>query len=394
MTDTYYENIVKKTPALEKLIPEEYYNYMTGSGKHTVSSMQKIWLENLHKNFDKHYSKHGSIYDSFNGFGHNKAIICVGAGPSFNKNKDYLKKIYLHNIQFPLALQPFIIIAPNHQFKPLLNMGIKPHFVILADAGKHVYDQLCKDIPQDLKGTVLFASLSSHPKIIKDWCKQGRLVSFFSGNGEYFLDALSKKTKVNLETLTIPAGGNVANNAFVMCYKFLGAKIFMSVGNDLSYPYSDDVGDRRSSYYADGDYSSQYKDEAKEKFAWMGIEFSDLTYGNGKRICNLKPVLTSRQLFIYKTWIEMNISTWAEHTNDTFQYYNCSEGGICGVMTQNHTVEAMDDISNWSLMDDVCPKRWKTRTLEDATTEFLTARQVWQEQAETRTNAGGIIATV
>jgi hypothetical protein len=36
----------------------------------------------------------------------------------------------------------FIILASNHQLKPLLNMGIIPDFVMVADASDVVMDQL------------------------------------------------------------------------------------------------------------------------------------------------------------------------------------------------------------------------------------------------------------
>ena len=84
--------------------------------------------------------------------GFNKALIGVGAGQSFNKNKDILKKLTDWDGIKSWQDRNFVIMAANHQFKPLLKMGIIPVFVVVADASDVVMEQSAN---QDVHGAVI-----------------------------------------------------------------------------------------------------------------------------------------------------------------------------------------------------------------------------------------------
>ena len=64
-----------------------------------------------------------------------------------------------------------------------------------------------------------------------------------------------------------------------------------------------------------------------------------------------------------------------------FHYYNCTEGGILGVMSKSFEQEEMKKNENWYMLDEVCP-RWHTTTLEHAASQYLQAKERirWQEQ--------------
>jgi len=180
--------------------------------------------------------------------------------------------------------------------------------------------------------------------------------------------------------------------------KFLRSTVFMTVGNDLSYPIHDEIEDRRKNYYVDEDYSSNIKnrrDEARNLFegnmqGWRGLEISKsrIISPDASKRYNIKfeKVLTTGTLWVYKTWIESIVLINSKLTK--FHYYNCSEGGILGVMHKEG--ESYEDENSWYLMDDMC-KRWKTRMLEDAAEEFLNAKKVmrWGIQSHAR-NAEGL----
>ena len=120
---TRYNELISASGLVEKIISPEMGDAVFSSNEVTVKSLQPLWQKNTRKNLDL-YKKHGSLFSAFNGFCSNKAVIAVGAGPSFNKNKDAMKEIYKLNIQFPLDQQPFFIIASNKQFKPLLEKRV------------------------------------------------------------------------------------------------------------------------------------------------------------------------------------------------------------------------------------------------------------------------------
>ena len=379
MKNPSFDELISDNKTLENIIPRGMWEYVEASGKMTGDRMSEKWEKNFRANLKHIYPKFGSITKPFLGFGKGKATIFVGAGPSFNKNKEDLKKLYNLNIQFKIKDQPFIIVASNHQFKPLLNMGIFPHFVMLGDGGDHVYDQLCTDIPKLGEHAILLATMYADHNIIKDWTKQGRQVCFYIPSSPKYLKIFEEETGENGEIHSVGQGGNVGNACFILALKILHSRVFFALGNDLSFPHNPDVDERRNFFYADKDYSTNVSrvDEAKDKFAWMGYEMHESPLLAGRHVINFKVAGTSRQLFIYKTWIETHAIAWSV-SETPFFYYNCTEGGICGVMARSHNLMEMPKSENWYLLDEVIPSHWRTRTLMQASNEFLEANLLCQ----------------
>ncbi len=388
MTTEYEKHI--NSPLLKSVIPEPFYNYMSLCGEKTAEKLADIWKKNTEKNIDRFFDKHGVMGEQFLGFAKNKAVIVVGAGPSFNKNKDVLKKLYEFNIKFDMVDQPFVIIASNHMLKPLLDMGIFPHFTIVLDGGNHFRDQFL-NLNTDMK-CVMLANIYTDHKLLKRWDRDGHAISFFMG--ESGRDFYKEKTGRNPENICTFTGGNVMNTAFMLSMRFLHSRFVIILGNDLSFPMLSDYEERKNAFYSDGNYATQdgKNDEAQYGIAWMAYEHGGKsTFDPNSQLVNYEKVLTSRQLLIYKTWIEMHIAKWAEEQEFPFRYYNSSEGGICGVLAKKHAIEDLEDRRNWGLMDDIAPKCWFTKPLIDAAKDFLEIRKSCQTQMETNTNAKGVI---
>jgi len=378
---TSFEALRQENELVDKVMTPEMAAFMFDNNKFTVSNLEPQWNANMRKNI-KFYNKHGSILDSFGGFGKNKAVIGVGAGPSFNINRDVLKEIYNYNLMFPLEEQPFIIIASNKQFKPLLEMGVYPHMTILIDAGDALYPQLCEGIPDHAKKSILIAGLHASPKIIEQWDKQGGEICFYLIGGDKNKEYFEKKTGQDAELVRIQQGGNVLNTLWILAYRYLHSTVFIAVGNDMAFSYSKNKAQRRKSFYADGDYILNIKnlrDEAKEELGWPGfhnLQQSDIAPNT--ILYDLEPMGTSKLLWIYKLWMETQIVVWSDQK--PFHYYNCSESGILGVLAREYKAgKYMGDKDNWYLMDEVIPKRWHTRTLKQAFQEFVEAK-LWLKQ--------------
>jgi hypothetical protein len=145
-----------------------------------VGYLKDLWCENIRENVKSRlWKKHRGVARDCIGMGFNKAVVAVGAGQSFNKNRHILKKLTdLDGIR-DWEDRNFIIIASNHQYKPLLRMGIIPDFVIAVDGSDVIYDQLCTDIPEIGRHTVFLAGLQCSNKVLKEWDKQGREIRFF-----------------------------------------------------------------------------------------------------------------------------------------------------------------------------------------------------------------------
>jgi hypothetical protein len=388
--DHKYEEYIN-SPLLQSVFPEPLWNYMNICGEKTGEVRGDMWKKNTDKNYERLFKKCGAVGEQLGGFAKNKAAIIVGAGPSFNKNKDLLKKVYDFNIQFPIDEQPFVIIASNHQLKPLLDMGIFPHITVILDGGNHFRDQFI-NLNTDMK-CVVVANIATDPKLLKRLDRDGHTILFFVSDSNKSRDLYKEKTGKDPENVCTFSGGNVMNTAFMISMRFLHSRVIMTLGNDLSFPLLEDADKRRDAFYADGDYSTQdNKDEAKNKIAWMAYEHAGESAFDAKaHLVNYTKVLTSHQLLIYKAWVEMHIAKWAESEDFAFRYYNCSEGGILGVLAKHSAVEDLENEKNWMLMDDIAPNRWFTKPLEEAVKDFLEIRQSCQTQTGINGNAGGVI---
>ena len=374
---TSYEDLIKHNPKIGEMLDAKTYEFLDNSNEKTRDVLLGTWKKHLRKNLGL-LEKHGFVNDGCLGFGHNKATIMIGAGPSLHRHTKKLKELNHWNAQFDTRGQPFVFMCSNHQFKPYLEEGIIPHFVLLVDASESdaIYEQLCKNIPKRGLNTILCCSLYANPKITKAWDKRGGLIQFYSPMGDWI-----PKEIPDAKEKQIMQGGNVMNIAWTMSYGCMGSRIFMAVGNDLSYPDAKTVEERRKGYYADGDYSTNLaskRDEASKQFKWMGFEMRSDPF-TGKPRIDMKLRTTVQSLYGYKNWLEINIGIQEIHCN-SFHYYNCSEEGILGVVAKDKAKDKLEDKDNWILLDELYPKHYHTTSFEDATSQFIAMRELWRQQ--------------
>ena len=381
-----YDLMLKDHPEFKHVISKKNWEFIGHSDKGTVGYLWDLWAGNIRKNVkNKLWKKHGSLAGDCIELGLNKAIIGVGAGSSFNKNKDVLKRVVDWDGVKSWKDRNFIIVASNHQFKPLLNMGIIPDFVIVADGSDVVMDQLTKNIPDKARNVTLLAGLHCSPKVLRRWSRQGRDIRFYLTHTKGLDEVFEEETKLKADRHIILQGGNVINTTWSIGLRYFRSSVFLAVGNDLSFPLKNTMKEQRSGYYADGDYSTNAKetgtgrDEAKSEKMWMSFNLGKrLVYTNELKTqydVSIDPVGTTYTLWVYKTWLEANVIGMQTKSDVSYHYYNCSEGGIAGVMCKDDSNEGLAKESNWFLMDEVC-KKWHTRTLEDAVGEFLKAKDM------------------
>lgn len=401
-----YDEILKTHPELEGVISEKSWSFIGISDEATVNYLRKDWVKNVEKNINsKRFKRHGGVNDLI-GFGKNKALVGIGAGASLNKNKHILKQIHdIDGVKYPDE-RDFIFIASNHMFKPLLKEGIIPDFVMVADASDVVLDQLTKDIPESGRNCILLAGLHCSARVLKRWEKQGRMIKFYITGSPGVAEKYEEITGKKRDRLLIAQGGNVLNSCWSMGVKFFNSSVFIALGNDLSYPLCKDIEDRRKGYYADGDYSSNIatdRDEAKHsKEGWMGFKLTRRKIALPKHRMSMRAdelydielnaAGTTGTLWVYKTWLETIVLANHNVDNLSYTYYNCSEGGISGVMCKDDTIKGREDIENWFLLDSVC-KRWRTRMFEDAIEEFLYAKEILRWGIQGRLDARIAAAT-
>lgn len=377
-----YDAIIEKHPELKGVINPDSWNYIGKSNEMTNQGLAKLWRKNTRQNIEsKMWKRHGSLRKDCLGLCKNKAILAVGAGKSLNKNLHILKQIADVDGTKSWADRNFVVIASNHQFKPLLKKDIIPDFVMITDSSDDILSQLVEDIPKTGQNTTLIANISASPKLIRRWTRQGREVRFFVPSSRDVVDEFKKTIKQDPEPHTVLVGGNVLNCMFLIGIAALGSTNFMALGNDLSYEIETDLEKRRSKYYADGDYKTTQmqdgRDEAKKIFKWMGFELEKPTVytGTNSYNINLHPVGTSHSLWVYKTWMESWVLANMNRPDKLrFHYYNCSEGGISGVMSKSGGEQKEGERNDWFMLDDVCP-RWHTMMLEHAAAQFMLGKE-------------------
>lgn len=361
-----YDIIIQKHPELVGAIHRRSWEFIGQTNETTLAGLEDMWVKNLKAN-KEFWTKHRSVRQLLRTC-KNKAIIGVGAGQSYNLNKDVLRRVH------ETMQEDCVIVASNHQLKPMLKEGIIPDYVILSDASDVVEEQLTEDIPS--VNTALIVGLHCSPKVIKKWVKQGRDIYFYITENKTLKTAFQKMFHKNPNFHSTLQGGNVLNTLWTLTLRYLQSTAFIVTGNDLSYKLQDDVKKQRSGYYADGDYSTNLgtgRDEAGKQKKWFGFNLSKKLNGEGYNI-KLDVVGTTGTLWVYKTWIESQIIANMYH-KVAFHYFNCSEGGILGVMTKDEeTTEALNNKDNWFMLDDICP-RWHTTMLEDTVDKVKFARK-------------------
>jgi len=368
-----------KVPSLKGIISKNNWDFLATVNHVTLGALFKEWKKHQAENIKNGmWTKHKAIVDDCKCLCQNKAVIGIGAGKSFNLNKDVLKRYVNHDGLNSWEDRNFITIASNHQFKPLLKMGIIPDFVILIDGSDVVYDQLIEDIPKIGHHTVLLAGLHCSPKTLSAWTKAGRAIRFYLNPSLPCRSQFKKLTNIDPMPYVKEMGGNVMNACFMLGLTVFGSSVFISVGNDLSFEMSDIKKVRQDNYYADGDYSSNIgtgRDEAKSEKKWAGFTLTDRqiwTENKDRYDVKLDVVGTTHTLWVYKIWLE---SMLVRQTQGSFHYYNCSEGGIMGIMAKSDKDEDLGDKNNWFLLDDVC-KFYHTAKLKDVLIHFLKAKEV------------------
>jgi hypothetical protein len=251
-------------------------------------------------------------------------------------------------------------------------------------------------MPSWARNSILITGMHTSHKILEKWDKHGGLISFFMIGDDDEKKWFETETGEDADGVWTSQGGNVMNTLWFLANRVFKTQVFIMVGNDLCFKYSDDKEERAKSFYADGDYRLNIlnkRDEAKDNFGWMGFNLKPSIIEPRKLMMDMELVGMSRQLWIYKTWLEVQSAILAE--DHKFHIFNASEAGVCGVLARTYDSAAMQSKENWFLLDDILSK-WTTTTLTQACRKYLEARRLCQTQigAGLATRSVGPMGTV
>ena len=238
--------------------------------------------------------------------------IIVAAGPSLDKNMEYLKRI---KGRFP-------IIAVDTAYRHLLANGIKPDFVCAADSS---YENSLDFVGvEDETEVILVAELMTHPDIFKVF--KGRKIITTFGGGLYL-----QISKFREPMGSLICWGSVATMAFDLARK-MGADPIIFIGFDLSFC------DGR--LHTRGSYSEDILYENLHPFTSMENETSEYICERGKFQFmgdDGKLIYTDTNMKAYKDWFEDQF----QHTEA--KIINATQGGIVNNFVDKMTLnEAID----------------------------------------------------
>ncbi len=272
------------------LFREQYVEYMEGiqnacnginSTQGVIGRLGKQYNENTFANL-KYFMNGKSLDSLYRNLPKGMPAIVVAAGPSLDKNIKML-----HH-----AKRKALIIAVDSALRPLLKEGIIPDLCISVDGKKnirHFSEEASKDIP-------LVCMLVSNKEVLAGH----RAEKFFLNDLNHHIQHFLSENELVLPVTS--TGGSVANDAFSLA-RLLGRKTIILVGQDLAY-----TGNKtHSGATVRGEWNQDVTKFTNN--VWMeGIDG--------------KPILSSGEFQLYRTWFEEQIINCPE-----LKVIDATEGG-------------------------------------------------------------------
>lgn len=193
-----------------------------------------------------------------------KDIYIIAAGPSLDKNYLKLKDINKNSI----------ILATGTVYKKLIKAGIEPDYIIIIDANPEVYYQI--EGIEELKIPLIYLS-TVYNKVVENYRAKKYIIL---QNGYDKAEKYAAKMGYKL----FDTGGSVSTTALDIALQ-LGCKRIIFLGLDLAYSNNQDHAHDISSI---------------NKITTNNLRLVDGIYGD--------KVKTSKNLDIYRKWIEKRIS--------------------------------------------------------------------------------------
>lgn len=240
-----------------------------------------------------------------------KPAVLVSAGPSLARNVALLAE--------PGTRDRVVIIAVQTALKPLLDRGVRPHFVTALDYHE-ISRRFYEDLPPDLSDITMIAEPKANPAILDAWPGPVRVL------GNRYLDTLLGP--IARPMMSLQAGSTVAHLSLYFA-QHLGCDPIVMIGQDLGF--SDGL------YYCPG--TAIHDVWAGELGAFNTLETMEL-----KRILRHKshlqqrtdiraqPIRTDEQMLTYLNQFERDFAAASQTIIDA------TEGGMPKQHTQQMTL--------------------------------------------------------
>lgn len=243
------------------------------------------WEKNAKRNGEV-YKRHGTSHKDLLFAGAGRTLLCIAFSPSFEDNIELLKK-YKDTTKVDIA-------CVDKCMSKLLENGITPDYVVLADAGID-YETWCEPYIDQTKEIILITNVTANPLWSENW--KGKVVFHVNKDN---IESEKIYMKVSGCNEMIPASSNVGNTIIVFSTQVLGYDRYCLLGYD--YCWSND-----DNYYAFTDSDKRY---------WM--KHLTLVDNSGKM------VFTSQNLHFSARWMQ----DFYDYHRGIFDIYCCSPRGL------------------------------------------------------------------
>lgn len=229
----FYERLARIPLIEHPVIPEPEQKLKTeaeiGTNDITLYSWRNEWLRNLvdNKAHFRYFNRDHSVKVFYNEL-KEKPIILVGAGPSLEKNIDYLRFAKEKGIK---------IMASNHSYMYMIDRGIKPDFVCVLDAGSTWSESFRLGMPNE--DIVLIAEQACNTAHLKEW--KGPVYFYRSicpettNIGKFILMETKRIVKDDEWASQISVGGHTMGAMLSLAKGIMNAQTFIIVGADYCY---------------------------------------------------------------------------------------------------------------------------------------------------------------
>ncbi|MEM8758431.1 MAG: 6-hydroxymethylpterin diphosphokinase MptE-like protein, partial [Planctomycetota bacterium] len=269
----------------------------------TTLAQSHVTIRNQLMNLDT-YARSPGI-EPLRGAAAGRPAVVVSAGPSVQRN--------LHRLAEPGVRDRFVLIATQTMLKPMLELGIRPHFVTALDyhaISGRFYEGLSAS---DVEGVTLVGEAKANAAIFGAWPGAVRTPA------DGFLDRLLGDAAPAKGTLR--AGSTVAHLAYYLA-RFLGCDPVLLIGQDLGFT--------DGQYYGDGaSIHGVWGGELNEFCTLETLEWQRIRRMGGRLIRATdhlgRPMFTDEQMHAYRVQFERDFEADLERGLTTI---DATEGGV------------------------------------------------------------------
>lgn len=260
------------------------------TGKHYLD----LWVSNAKANKSR-LKDYGWACEAFQGKHKGRASVLLGASPAIRNQVDKLRELQ-HSDDFV-----FIGITSGLEF--MVSNGIRPQYVMIADADPKMARFWEKLDPNATKDSTLIASVCTHPDMLDKWKGDIKFLCIYTDNEKLNRNLRKWYGDVNGTGAFFHAISSQYNTGAAFALTVFETQILIFVGNEAGFK------DMEARYYADRE---DHKDKQRR------AAHPDI-YGN--------VYYTNHSLFALKQTLEDFLGKVSAYG----YFFNATEAGIFGV---------------------------------------------------------------